>query len=466
MLYSDSALEQLRTFLNNHGYPYETNQLDEKTVRLNAKIGDYTIPVWFLVDKQIFGFDMINGGSKPYTTIDDFGKYFTTYVYIYTNFIPKAKLIADKFEQDIKINSVYDIFSGNKEEGYTAKFRVLSHPNRVILVSEEDTIYTARLVEYVEDGTKHKLITEYKYELDDVGNVSNIPTIYSYYAELGRLYGDSDTIDIDRIGFSTFVFHIEGMDIKADVLFSYKRVFYSIQEINGVAVDEEVDLDDPYRLQDLYLKCSDLYELNSIDVDVASEETQQETTEASEDESVEASDSTAEAEPAEEVETPEDTLQEVSEESSEDTLQEGSENTEQEDEAEPTDDDEASEGDEQEVTDETNDSEEETSESETSVYEDKEDSSLETGNFSVKKVLGLTSEDYGLQFIDGETIYFVNAQVATQLGVPLDRFSEVVATQEKHGVVMTTDEISMHTFSKNVSSDEDTCKKLIFRIFE
>lgn len=465
MLYSDSALEQLRTFLNNRGYPYETNQLDEKTVRLNAKIGDYIIPVWFLVDKQIFGFDMINGGSKPYTTIDDFGKYFTTYVYIYTNFIPKAKLIADKFEQDIKINSVYDIFSGNKEEGYTAKFRVLSHPNRVILVSEEDTIYTARLVEYVEDGTKHKLITEYKYELDDVGNVSNVPTIYSYYAELGRLYGDSDTIDIDRVGFSTFVFHIEGMDIKADVLFSYKRVFYSIQEINGVAVDEEVDLDDPYRLQDLYLKCSDLYELNSIDVDVASEETQQETDEASENDSIEESNSTAELETSEEAETSEDISQEVQDETSDDIAQENSEEA-SEDEVNLEGTTATTEETEQEIQDETNDSEEETSESETNVYENKEDSSLETGNFSVKKVLGLKSEGYGLQFIDGETIYFVDAQVATQLGVPLDRFSEVVSTVEKHGVVMTADEISMHTFSKNVSSDEDTCKKLIFRIFE
>lgn len=460
MLYSDSALEQLRGFLNSHGYPYETNQLDEKTVRLNAKIGDYVIPVWFLVDKQIFGFDMINGGSKTYPSINEFEKYFTTYTYIYTNFIPKAKLVADKFEQDIKINSVYDIFSGNKEEGYTAKFRVLSHPNRAILVDEEDTIYTAKLVEYVEDGTKFKLITEYKYELDDVGNVSNVPTIYSYYAELGNLYGDSDTIDIDRIGFSTFVFHIEGMDIKADVLFSYKRIFYSIQEINGVAVDEEVDLDDPYRLQDLYLKCSDLYELNSIDVDVASEETQQESTEATENDFIEESNSTVEVEATEKVENSEEPENLEETETEQETIETAEET-------------ETSESEEQSVQDTdfedeniTNDSEDETSESETSANEDKEDSSLETGNFSVKKVLGLKSEDYGLQFIDGETIYFVDAQVATQLGVPLDRFSEVVSTVEKHGVVMTADEISMHTFSKNVSSDEDVCKKLIFRIFE
>ena len=95
-----------------------------------------------------------------------------------------------------------------------------------------------------------------------------------------------------------------------------------------------------------------------------------------------------------------------------------------------------------------------------------EEQTLESNDFSVKKVIGSDNKDAGLQFVVDGSIYFINAETAVNLGVPLARFSEIVGTKEKHGVVMTTDEIDLHTFSKDVSSDAEQCKKLIFRIFE
>lgn len=458
MLYSDSALEQLRTCLTNNGYPFEMNQLDEKIVRLNVKVSDYIIPAWFLVDKQIFGFDMINGGSKTCSSIEDFNKYFTTYIHINVDFIPKAKLIADAFEKDLGVNSVYDTFSGNKEEGYVAKFRILSTPGQYFLVSQDTTLYVARLVTYSEDGSRFKVLKEYKYDLDDVGNVTNIPTIHSYLAKLTELYGESDTVDIDRVGINSFVFNIEGLSIKADVVFSYTEISYDIKSVNGVEFNQFITPEDPYELQALYLECHDAYEAKLIDVEEeqssngveeqGSEEEQlpneeQETEEQGIEEQLPSEEQIADDEQlAEEVPAEEETP--VKEEPQVEETVSDNEDTSQ-------------------VTSEDSSFDETSEQQETNLEEEQ---TLESNDFSVKKVIGSDNKDAGLQFVVDGSIYFINAETAVNLGVPLARFSEIVGTKEKYGVVMTTDEIDLHTFSKDVSSDVEQCKKLIFRIFE
>ena len=445
MLYSDSALEQLRTCLTNNGYPFEMNQLDEKIVRLNVKVSDYIIPAWFLVDKQIFGFDMINGGSKTCSSIEDFNKYFTTYIHINVDFIPNAKLIADAFEKDLGVNSVYDTFSGNKEEGYVAKFRILSTPGQYFLVSQDTTLYVARLVTYSEDGSRFKVLKEYKYDLDDVGNVTNIPTIHSYLAKLTELYGESDTVDIDRVGINSFVFNIEGLSIKADVVFSYTEISYDIKSVNGVEFNQFITPEDPYELQALYLECHDAYEAKLIDVEEeqssngveeqGSEEEQlpneeQETEEQGVEEQLPSEEQIADDEQlAEEVPAEEETP--VKEEPQVDETVSDNEDTSQ-------------------VTSEDSSFDETSEQQETNLEEEQ---TLESNDFSVKKVIGSDNKDAGLQFVVDGSIYFINAETAVNLGVPLARFSEIVGTKEKHGVVMTTDEIDLHTFSKDGSSD-------------
>lgn len=459
MLYSDSALEQLRICLTNNGYPFEMNQLDEKIVRLNVKISDYIIPAWFLVDKQIFGFDMINGGSKTCSSIEDFNKYFTTYIHINVDFIPKAKLIADAFEKDLGVNSVYDTFSGNKEEGYVAKFRILSNPGQYFLVSQDTTLYVARLVTYSEDGSRFKVLKEYKYDLDDVGNVTNIPTIHSYLAKLTELYGESDTVDIDRVGINSFVFNIEGLSIKADVVFSYTEISYDIKSINGVEFNQFITPEDPYELQALYLECHDAYEAKLIDVEEEQSSNGVEEEQSSEEEQL----------PNEEQETEEQGIEEQlpSEEQIVDDEQLAEEVPAEEEipvEEEPQVEETISDNDgTNQVTSEDSSFGETSEQQETNLEEEQ---TLESNDFSVKKVISSDNKDAGLQFVVDGSIYFINAETAVNLGVPLARFSEIVGTKEKHGVVMTTDEIDLHTFSKDVSSDAEQCKKLIFRIFE
>ena len=67
MLYAESALEQLRGSFNKLGLDYNTSRLDERLVELNVAKHNVEVKVWFDVDKQIFGFDMLQGGCKTYS---------------------------------------------------------------------------------------------------------------------------------------------------------------------------------------------------------------------------------------------------------------------------------------------------------------------------------------------------------------------------------------------------------------
>lgn len=192
----------------------------------------------------------------------------------------------------------------------------------------------------------------------------------------------------------------------------------------------------------MYLKCHDSYEAKSLDEDDS--EPEQTIEESQESELSEQND-------ADSIDNSETESTESANEASEAIALEGDNEPEQ---------------------DESNDSEEndlEASPEENSEVvpntNPEEDKILESNNFSVKKVIG-EENDLGLQFIVDDKIYFIDAEAAAGHGVPLDRFSEVVGTTEKHGVVMTADEIASRTFSKNVSSDIKKCEELIFRIFE
>ena len=215
-------------------------------------------------------------------------------------------------------------------------------------------------------------------------------------------------------------------------MFQFQKMVL-IKNINGVDFSEVVEINNPYELQDLYLKCHDLYEARTVEVEEP------------------------ELEPKQSVEENQD----IDFDSTDDSeIEDSIENTElnDEDTIEEHEDSEGSEKNGLEV------STEENSEVEPNT-DPEEDKILESNNFSVKKVVG-EDKDLGLQFIVDNRIYFINAEATAEHEVPLDRFTEVVGTTEKHGVVMTADEIAMHTFSKNVSSDVKKCEELIFRIFE
>lgn len=419
MIYVETALEQLRNSFDELGLVYNIDKLDENSVQLGVVKNSVEIKVWFNADKQIFGFDMLQGGCKTYTEFSEFEKFFNTYLTIHTEFLPSAKAVADEFEKVLGASSIYDNFQGNNKQGYVAQFRLLGQDDKIILISRVPEGYVAKLGSYVDDGSRFKVLSEYKYEVDEVNNVSLIPTIHSYMAELSRRYSEDDSISIERIGVDEFYFNIEGLSIKVKVEFIYKEIRYLVESINNYNVDFSCTLDDdPYKLSSLYMICKDKYD----DLSCESEEINcQNVTEQSVD-SIDKSEQELENTYAD---NSSKELETVSTEDSDEICMN------------------------------------------TKSDEDKLQEISEVNmEFSIKTIIGSDNTVRSLQFITADGIYIMSLDKAKELGIPVERIDEHATYMNKHGIVVTEDEVNKHCFSKDISDNADLCRQLFNSIFE
>lgn len=495
MIYADEAVEQFRTHFDSIGLTYQIKQMDEKDFQFVITKNGVDISCWFDVSKQIYGFDMIQGGCKTYSSFEEFTEFFETYIAIYTEFIPNAKVVSDVFEQDINVQSVYDNFTGNKQNGYIAKFRVLGSKNNGILITKCSEGYSAKYIEYSEDGSKYKIISEYKYELDDVQNVTKLPTISSYIDELSKKYKD-DNVAIHRTGIDTFSFNIEGLQIVAKVEFVYTSLIYHILQVDSYDVTStEFDFEcqfqpeDCYNLSELYMYCADF----AKDMQAASEETEE--VEESAEEVDEASESEDSEEIIEKVEELDETSEDFSDDSEEvnksveehitsedidevledvkQSIEEAEEIIESEEPVETIDDvQEVEESvEESESTDTTEESikndatEVEQEQISTELIQEMEINTMDKHEFSVK-VARHDGEVMYIQFAGVDGVYVMSTKKAESLGIPANRITDEIHTVIKHGIAMTEEEIKFKKFTVDISNDDEMCNKIYNAIFE
>lgn len=455
MIYTDSALQSFRESFDRAELNYDIAQVDERLVRVVIHKDDISIVTWFDADKQIFGFDMLNGGCKTYEDFGEFEGFLTTYLKIYTDFIPSAKVVADTFEATQGIDSVYDNFSGNKQTGYTARFKVLGKNDLGVLVSKETDGYVAKLVQYAEDGSRYKVLSEYKYEVDEVRNVSLIPTIHSYMDELSRRYGESDTIDINRNGINAFEFIIEGLNIVATVDFMYKQISYNITTVGDFEFNQTWTpdtLDEAYNLSALYLFCKDFYDDSVAESDFDdSEDSYVDTSEqASEDEETYDEgnfndDVYAEEQENEQMQTVEDSGFDSDFGNETDLVPQISE-------------------DEQEQETEQNVDTESDYSAQTYPPVEDNNSEIEEDDFSIK-VLKNNGVVISVQFTTADDVYNISADKCSDLGLPLERIADEVKTVKRHGMLMTEDEVRLHTFAKDITNNDEKCQEIISKLF-
>lgn len=257
---ADEAIAKFRTCFDSAGLEYEFINSDVNTVRCNVTRGDVTLCTWFDVTKQVWGFDLLQGGQKVCDQFEAFEDYLGTYLLIHTVFIPNTKIVTDAFEKEFGITTVYDSFSGNKQKGYTAKFKVLGNGDQNVLVQRIPEGYLVRLVVPDDMSPKFKVRAEYKYELSESGEVTPIPTIHLYTNRIMDKYADDASAQIQRVGDSVFSFSIDGLVITAEVQFNYMEIRYHITEVGCYDADLMVSPDNPYDLSAVYMACKDFYD--------------------------------------------------------------------------------------------------------------------------------------------------------------------------------------------------------------
>lgn len=257
---ADEALAQFRKSFDDAGLQYEVVDSSSDVVKLKLVCRDITLSVWFDASVQQWGFDLLQGGHKSCDTFSAFEDYLGTYLNINTVLIPEAKLVADAFEREAGITTVYDSFSGNKQSGYTVKFRVLSGEDQDVLVKHIPEGYLVRLVSIDSDSGKYKVKAEFKYELGDDGAVTSIPTIHMIMKQFSDKYADKDNVNFQRVGEDIFSMMLEGLNITVQVQFNYLEVRYHVTEVGCYDADFVVAPDDPYDFNMIYMRCKDFYD--------------------------------------------------------------------------------------------------------------------------------------------------------------------------------------------------------------
>lgn len=149
VIYSDEACKLLTDWLEENGYEYEQGNMNAECVEFSVKIGNYSILVWFSTERQVFGFNMLQGGSKTSSKFDGFKSSFEVYIKIYTEIIPNAKKVADVYEKFIGESTIFNKFVGNSMSGFTVLFNIVGKDRQGLRIKcLSSSIYRVDYVEY------------------------------------------------------------------------------------------------------------------------------------------------------------------------------------------------------------------------------------------------------------------------------------------------------------------------------
>lgn len=483
--HADEAIERFRKCFDEAELDYSIADSSDELVRMTVRRSGISLTTWFDVNQQQWGFDLLQGGHKTCDKFEEFEDFFGTYLSLHTVFIPNAKIIADAFEREIGITTVYDSFSGNKQRGYSAKFKVLGSDQNV-LISRITEGYLARLVIPDEATQKFKVKAEYKFEFDDDGKVRAIPTIHLYTKRLKDRYSNDSTKQIQRVGEYLFCFSIEGLVITAEISFNYMEVRYHITEVNDYDADISLSPEDPYNLSEVYMACKDFYddcvageedaeqsggspEQTSDDSDVwgVSEEKHDEESfdgdfEAEEPDSEEEPEPEQEPEVEEEVTeaAPYDYQTSVAHEDVESLRQEEKDAVEAS--AAPFEDD---------ATEEQSD---ESAQQEVPVFDPDKYGVPDTkpitqeDKFMVVESIKMVMEDdkkVGVQFIVDGKVYIFGVAMVKSVGFPIKRIDATVGLIVKSGMKMTEDEVRLKRYAEDPDNVLDTLEKIVDAVF-
>lgn len=259
-LQADEAIAKFRACYDDAELAYEVAESDVNFVRVTVSKDDISIETWFEVDSQLWGFDLLQGGRKSFDKFEEFEDFLATYLTIHTVFIPTSKLVVDHFAKENDLRAVYDNFSGNKKNGYIAKFKVIGAGDQNILVQRVPEGYLLRLVVPDADSQRMKVRAEYKYDIDENGEVSPIPTMHRFVHELKARYANDSSTQIQRVSENVFSFSIEDLVITAEISFNYLEVRYHITEVGCYDADITISPEDPCDLSKVYMACKDFYD--------------------------------------------------------------------------------------------------------------------------------------------------------------------------------------------------------------
>lgn len=419
-IYADVALGELRDALTRYGYIFQEGKVAADGVDMFVDIGDKQICVWFSADKQLYGFNMLQGGSKTARDIQSLMNNFEVYTSIITVLLPKAKAVACALEEELGISVVYTKFVGKRDDGYEFLFQQVGDKNKGFRVKgnyEDATMYSVLYVQYT--GNSLSVISEHQYKVAD-GTVSKVVEQDASDIPIEDIVDGNKFCKVDgneilyADGTNTLRFDVESACVNffggnSGLLVADVPVVIHLEKAVIDSLVNDILERDIWRYIPLYdeivgslddngnlVAFGKTYEVSSIGEELVVKDGNK--------------------------------VMRFSDYDSLSLYLESNRDAEK-----------------------------------ITVEEDK----------PVKKHTGITVKKVqnaggiiGIRFVTDDGIYDMSREVASELGLPVDRVSEVVDLYERNGILISDDEVQMKRFSESVSDDLCKCKMLIGSLFE
>ena len=240
-------------------------------IEMTATQNKVQIGIFYDRMKNVFGFNMLQGGCKTYPSIDQFVTMFTVYAHIHTDFIPAAKKVADMFEQEAKISTVYKTFKGNMEVGFIAVFQVLGE-EKTLVVAEGKEYFVARLLDGAADKDS-KVLRQYSYKVMGDGSFRLALTEESFSTRFTEECFNSSAVEgYIQVSSDTFSITCDSglaFTVKFDVL-DNEEVCFKATNIN--VVDNDFVLEDCFDVRAMITRIEDM----KSDLEIPIEESESE----------------------------------------------------------------------------------------------------------------------------------------------------------------------------------------------
>lgn len=430
MIHIDEVQNYFDTNFNDSNMTVETDA-DASNFRAKISKGNSTVEIKFSFKTQVFIFDTLRGKSTTLTSMDSIKANVETYFYLESDFKPKAQAVGDVFKSTFYKDKQVSLKGnrGSMSAGFTLIYSVkdTNQEVHVRLENKEKDIFS---VSVIDDSS---VLLTYNYILDEVGNISLLPTLDYFSTKILEDYKDNSCVTVTKIGANKYKFSFkDSLDISVEVIqneaYELKYIVTQVQ-YNGVDLQNAhlgiIDIPDVFNLTDVYSNYD--YLLSEDDIEETTDEA-----------------------PVERV-TEEEYIEEIK--PIDDKVAETTVEKNQTEEVETNQSEEVNKTDEIDKVEEIE-----------AIKPEEENKADMEDDFNIVLITYENNPVY-VRFVFSDKYYDIDIETSKSLGIPISHIIASESQYNKRGILVTDMEISNKLFAEDISSDKEICNKLISKLY-
>lgn len=235
----------------------EAAEETKEAITYLAYVGKDTYTIIYNKEKDTLSFKLVQGGMKTYSDPDKFFKMFSVYVYINSDFIPRAKKVSNLFENECHISSVYQTFEGNVEVGFTAIFKVLGKEG-VIQISDRNDTMVATLYE---DGSLENALISCVYSETGDGEYKIVLTPQTFLNRFIQTLNNTTIpaqVKVESYEEGVFLLKFDKSIFRVALDIIDDEIIFELLGIDDNPISAKITIENPYDVENFILRLLDI----------------------------------------------------------------------------------------------------------------------------------------------------------------------------------------------------------------